>query len=231
MTTFGEISWEDDVPGDRKDNSKDLFLRLLEGSNELRLVTRPYQYLVHKFKKEPQNPKDFGTKVSCSMIHGSCPLCAEGNVAKPRWLLGVIERKNGSYKILDVGYAVFQQIRKLAKNPKWGDPTKYDVDVLVDPHGGATGYYTVQPLSKEALSAADQVTRDNADLEDLKRRVAPPSADVVTKRMEKIRGTAAAPAAPAAPAKPVATRQPAKSDPAPEAVADETDEEFPDYAN
>jgi hypothetical protein len=229
MSTFGEISWEDDVPGDRKENSKDLFLRLTEGSNELRLITRPYQYLVHKYKKDANNPKDFGTKVSCSAIHGSCPLCTQGSQAKPRWLLGVIERKTGTYKILDVGYAVFQQIRKLAKAPKWGDPTKYDIDVLVDPHGGATGYYTCQPLSKEPLSAQDQVLRDNADLEELKRRVSPPTPDAVEKRLEKINsfGMGGQTVKPAArPTNNTVSKAPARV-----AVADDTDDEFPDYAS
>jgi hypothetical protein len=230
MTTFGEISWEDNVPGDNKGNGKDLFLRLTEGSNELRLITRPYQYLVHKYKKEPNNPKDFGTKIPCSAIHGSCPLCTQGNSAKPRWLLGVIDRKTNGYKVLDVGYAVFQQIRKLAKNPKWGDPTKYDVDVLVDPHGGATGYYTVQPLSKEPLSAEDQVTRDNADLEDLKRRVTPPTPDFVTKRIEKLHSGGA----PSGVANAVANRsqmsRPAAAPP-PVAMSDDSDDEFPDYGS
>jgi hypothetical protein len=230
MSTFGEISWEDDVPGDRKENSKDLFLRLTEGSNELRLVTRPYQYLVHKYKKDSGNPKDFGTKVSCSAIHGNCPLCNQGNQAKPRWLLGVIERKTGTYKILDVGYAVFQQIRKLAKNGKWGDPTKYDIDVLVDPHGGATGYYTCQPLSKEPLSAQDQVLRDNVDLEELKRRVSPPTPDAVEKRLEKINsfspgGQTVNTASPNRP-----TGNTNKTPPR-VAVVDDTDDEFPDYAS
>ena len=56
MTTFGEVSWNDDVfggnEGKKNTNSKDLFLRLEEGSNEMRLVTQPFQYLVHKYKKE-----------------------------------------------------------------------------------------------------------------------------------------------------------------------------------
>jgi len=230
MSAFGEISWDDDVPGDRKENSKDLFLRLTEGSNELRLVTRPYQYLVHKYKKDPGNPKDFGTKVSCSALHGSCPLCTQGDKAKPRWLLGVIERKSGAYKILDVGYAVFQQIRKLAKNPKWGDPTKYDLDVLVDPHGGATGYYTVQPLSKEPLTAQDQVIRDNADLEELKRRVTPPTPGDVEKRLEKINSFV--PGGVTTQAKPGPRNvMPTAKAPPRVAVVDDTDDEFPDYGN
>lgn len=191
MTTFGEVSWNDDVfsGGDNKKNtnSKDLFLRLEEGSNEMRLITQPFQYLVHKYKKE--GDPGFGQKVSCSAIHGSCPLCAAGDKAKPRWFLGVISRKTGTYKILDISFAVFSQIRKLARNTqRWGDPTKYDIDIVVDKAGGATGYYSVQPISKEPLSAADQLIKDNADLDDLKRRATPLSAEMVQKRIDKING-------------------------------------------
>lgn len=192
MTTFGEISWNDDVySGEARKNSnnKDLFLRLEEGSNEMRLITQPFQYLVHKVKKDASNPKDFGQKVPCSALHGSCPLCSIGDKAKPRWLLGVISRKTGTYKILDVSFAVFSQIRKLARNTqRWGDPTKYDIDIVVDKNGGATGYYSVQPISKEPLSSADQQIKDNADLDDLKRRTTPLTPDLVQKRLDKIHG-------------------------------------------
>lgn len=192
MTTFGEISWNDDVysgEGRKNTNNKDLFLRLEEGSNEMRLITQPFQYLVHKVKKDQNNPKDFGQKVPCSALHGSCPLCSIGDKAKPRWLLGVISRKTGTYKILDVSFAVFSQIRKLARNTqRWGDPTKYDIDIVVDKNGGATGYYSVQPISKEPLSAADQQIKDNADLDDLKRRTTPLTPDLVQKRLDKIYG-------------------------------------------
>jgi hypothetical protein len=191
-TTFGEVNWNDDVyGGDNKKNTnnKDLFLRLDEGSNEIRLVTQPYQYLVHKIKKDPNNPKDFGQKVSCSAVHKSCPACDSGDKAKPRWLLGVISRKTGTYKILDISFAVYSQIRKYAKNTaRWGDPTKYDIDIVVDKNGGATGYYSVQAISKEPLSAADQVIKDAVDLDDLKRRVTPFTPDQVQKRMNKILG-------------------------------------------
>jgi len=234
MSTFGEVSWSDDVfGGDSKKNvnNKDLFLRLDEGSNEIRLVTAPFQYLVHKVKKDPNNPKDFGQKVSCSAAHGSCPACDSGDKAKPRWLLGVISRKTGTYKILDVSFAVFSQIRKYAKNSaRWGDPTKYDIDIVVDKNGGATGYYSVQALPKEPLSAADQVIKDAADIDDLKRRVTPLTPDQVQKRINKILGLAddAAPAATAT-VKKAAPKAAAKTP----AVSMTDDEElgssFPDY--
>lgn len=193
MNTFGEVSWNDDVfAGENKKqtNSKDLFLRLDEGTNEMRIITQPFQYLVHKYKKEGDS--GFGQKVSCSAIHGSCPLCDLGDKAKPRWLLGVISRKSQSYKILDISFAVFGQIRKYARNTsRWGDPTKYDIDVFVDKNGGATGYYSVQAIPKEPLTAADQNIRDSqVDLDDLKRRVSPPQPADVQKRMDKINGIA-----------------------------------------
>lgn len=194
MSTFGEVSWNDDVYGGsekKQTNAKDLFLRLEEGSNEMRLITQPFQYLVHKYKKD--GDPGFGQKVACSAMHGSCPLCTLGDKAKPRWLLGVISRKTGTYKILDISFAVFSQVRKLARNTqRWGDPTKYDMDVVVDKNGGATGYYSVQPISKEPLSAADQKIKDDVDFDDLKRRVTPPTADIVQKRIDKINGVVSA---------------------------------------
>src|ERR1700676_490471 len=134
-TTFGEVSYNDDSTEHKKyPNSKDLFLRLNEGSNELRLVTAPYQYLVHKYKKE--GDQGYGQKVGCSIMHGSCQLCDAGDKAKPRWFYGVIDRKTGLYKILDVSFAVFSGIRTLARNTqRWGDPTKYDIDITVNKNG------------------------------------------------------------------------------------------------
>jgi len=232
-TTFGEVDWNSDVfPGDNKQkvNAKDLFLRLDEGPNEIRLLTQPHQYLVHKYKKDGDT--GFGQKVQCSAIHGSCPLCAGGDKAKPRWLLGVISRKTNSYKILDISFAVFSQIRKLNKNPKFGDPTKYDINIEVDKNGGATGYYSVQAYSKEPLSAADQVIKDSIDFDDLKRRVTPPTPDKVQGRIDKINGvTTNGATAPSAPAPAAAAKKSTKA--AAPAVSMTDDEElensFPSY--
>jgi hypothetical protein len=234
MSTFGEVSWSDDVfGGDKKNanNNKDLFLRLDEGSNEMRIVTQPFQYLVHKIKKDPNNPKDFGQKVSCSAAHGNCPACESGDKAKPRWLLGVISRKTGTYKILDISFAVFSQIRKYARNTaRWGDPTKYDIDIVVDKNGSPMSYYSVQAISKEPLSAADQMIKDAADIDDLKRRVTPLTPDQVQKRMNKILGLADdAPVATGAAVKKAAPKAAVKTP----AVSMTDDEElgnsFPDY--
>jgi len=229
-TTFGEVSYSDDVfLGDKKNsNTKDLFLRLEEGSNEMRLVTNPFQYLVHKYKKE--GDPGYGQKVGCSQLNGSCPLCDAGDKAKPRWFYGVISRKTGTYKILDISFAVFSQIRKLARNTqRWGDPTKYDIDIVVDKNGGATGYYSVQPISKEPLSATDQQMKDDADLDDLKRRCTPPTVEQVQRRIEKINGQAIVGATTSTVTKTptrIIVKSPAVKAPQ---VSMDDDEEFPAY--
>ena len=232
---FGEVPWDSEsFGGGDKKNSKDTWLRLDAGPNEMRLLTQPFQYLVHKYKKE--NDPGFGQKVYCSMANGSCPLCATGDKPKQRWLLGVLSRKDGTYKILDVSYGVISGIRALVSNKKsWGDPSKYDVCIVVNKSAPPNGYYTVQPLPKEELSAADQLVRDNnVDLEDLKRRVTPPSPEQVQKRIDKIDGVAAPAPTPSATAdqptkKPVVK---AKAPPPPVSMEDDDDSEeenFPNY--
>lgn len=226
-TTFGEVSWEDDVFGaSDKKPQKDLWLRLDDGSNEVRLVTQPFQYLCHKYKKE--GAPGFGTKINCSAVHGSCPLCEMGDKAKARWLLGVISRKTNTYKILDVSYTVFTAIRKLAKTPRWGNPQLFDLDIIVDRNAGSTGYYTVQPIPKEPLSAADQVIKDSIDLEDLKRRVTPPKPDQVQQRLDKINSDDGGQIAPKSNVKAAAKTQP-KGKVQPVAIEEDEDDTFPAY--
>jgi hypothetical protein len=186
---YGEVDWSDDsldFGADRNSLNKDLFMRLSDGDNELRLITSPFQYLVHKYKKDPNNPKDYGKKIMCSSPEGRCPLCELGDKQKQRWFFGVIDRKTNTTKILDVGPGVMQHLKKLARNPKFGDPTKYDINIVVDEKGGPANYYTVQAYPKEPLSAEDQQKRDMFNVDDLKRRVTPPSYEKVKEMLDKI---------------------------------------------
>lgn len=189
-TLFGEVSWDQQFGGKKGENNKDLWLTLDSGDNEVRLVTAPYQYLMHKVKPANAGPKDFGKKVNCSgpANEGECPICATGDKAKRRWLLGVISRKTGTYKVLDISWGVFSAIQSLAKNARWGDPKNYDINIHVDKNAAPNDYYRVQPIPKEPLSVEDQTLRDNADINFLKERVTPPSPAQVQERFDKILG-------------------------------------------
>jgi len=224
--TFGEVAWgsESDNAG-KKTNTKDLFLRLVPGDNEVRVVTQAYQYNMHKYKAE--GDKGFGRKVVCSATKDNpeCPLCLAGDKAKRKWYVGVIDRKTNSYKIMDISYTVWSQIGGLVNNKRWGDIRAYDINILVKPEAGATGYYTVQPLGKEPLSAEDQSIIDkDVDLEYLKKLTTPPTTKMVEEKIQKIHESIGAAAAAQIPAK--TAKPPVKGKPVP--VADDS-EEFEDY--
>lgn len=229
MQKYGEVSWgevQTDIMPSRE-NNKDTFLRLEKGANIVRIVTAPNQYSVHRYKKE--SDPGFGQRVMCAGKGPgfSCPLCDLGDKAKRRWLLGAIDRKTQTYKILDVGIAVLKAIQELTRDDEWGEPIKYDINIQVDPNGGATNYYHVTPKLPKPLSANDVQIRDTIDLEDLRRRCVPPTPERVQERLDKIlNGTPATPARPAATA--VANTRKASPAPVVSNGASSDDEEDPD---
>lgn len=183
----GAVDWNDNTNfggKEKKESNKELFLRLKDGPNVIRLVTRPYQYLTHKGIKKEGEP-GFGRKVPCSQAHGSCPLCEMEAQASPRFYLGVIDRAENRYKILDVSWSTLQDIKGFANDPIWGDPTKYDINIHKDPHH-PTKYYTVKANPHTPLSPADQKIRDDADLSELDYKSTPLSIEVVQKIVDKV---------------------------------------------
>lgn len=233
MQKYGEVSWGD-VPSENVPTreNRDSFLRLEKGPNVLRIITSPFQYTVHRYKKE--GDPGFGQRVMCSMANGGCALCALGDKPKRRWLLGVIDRKTKSFKILDIGISVFKAIQGLTRDDEWGEPVKYDVDIKVDPNGGATNYYNVMPKIPKPLSADDIQIKDMVDAEELKRRCLPPTPDKVQERLDKIlNGTPARPASASAPAPRAAAPAPAPVATASVDMSSEEDEDlsFPKYGS
>jgi hypothetical protein len=131
--------------------------------------------------------RKYGYRINCSRTETtSCPVCDKGDKAKRRWLVGVIDRKTNTYKVLDISYSVFKSIKTLALQEDWGDPSRYDIDIVVDPNGGATGYYTVVPKPPTALSASDLEIRNQNGVEDLEKRTKAPPTGWVADRLEKI---------------------------------------------
>lgn len=188
LTTYDDYEFKKPNTGN-KSGGGDEWMRLKEGPNELRLVTDPYVYMVHKYKEE--GDRGFGDKVNCSIYHGSCPLCEHEDekikVAKPRWFVGVIDRKDQRYKVLDMSPGVFQDLQKYSRKERWGDPTGYEIDIQVDKTGGPSGYYTVMPLGKDPLSEADIEIKQGIDLESFVRRCTPPTPEKVLERIQRIR--------------------------------------------
>lgn len=190
--TFGQTSWDIDTGTSFKKNeksSKDLYLRLDDGNNVIRILTKPFEYMVHKsFKPNAKDP-GWGNRVMSSIFHGRDPLMEAPWNLKPsrRWLVYCIDRKTQSLKLLDLSKSVFDSIKELVRDDSWGDVINYDLNIKVNKSvQGAVGYYTVIPKSKTPLTASDLELKQNIDFEDLKRRCTPPLPEEVAKRVAAI---------------------------------------------
>lgn len=202
LQNWGDVDLSHPAPQQGKKESK--FLRLDDNDNRVRLLTKPSQYWQHKFK--PPGDKGYGYRVLCSKaggtVSGECPLCdivakerkdkvddKNQTVTKvqKRWLVGVIDRKSASYKILDISKTVFQAIQDLFNDTDWGDPIQYDINIKVNRKGGPTGYYGVTPKNAKPLSEADLELKDTEmDQDDLVQRCQPLTPDQVRERMERV---------------------------------------------
>lgn len=196
---FGQQNW-DDVNVDQTGGggggfTKDKYLRLDNGTNEIRFVSRPHQYLVHNYKEEGDS--GFGKKILCSSFHKSCPLCALKDRPKRRWLAAVIDRKTSTVQILDMSVSVFKAVQDLSREEDYGNPERYDINIKVNKQGGATGYYNVIPKPPKPMSANDLELKSQVDLERLLFKCTPPTPEKVAELLEKYhteKGGASAPA-------------------------------------
>jgi hypothetical protein len=186
MENFGLTDWDDvEIKTGNRTQTKAEYMRLKEGDNVIRLLTKPHEFKVHSYKAHPDDP-GFGKRILSSIYHGSDPLIDAGSKPKRRWLLGIIDRSTQSYKLLDISVTVFKAIQGLVRDEDWGEPTQYDINIKVDKNGGATGYYSVIPKSKKPLSAADIEIKEKIDLEDIKRRCTPPTPEKVLELMNDV---------------------------------------------
>ena len=195
---YGIVNWDEPKFGKQQqysNDSKNDFLYLKNGDNYVRLVTPPFQFSQWRFKPleiPPEGRNKYGERVNSSLFHGKAPLQEEPwtkNEWHPkwpsrRWLCGVIDRATGAYKVLDIGTTVFEQIQYL--NNKRGDVMGYDLCITKDSNKPAASMYKVIDERPTPLSAADLEIKANVDMEELKKRVTPPTYDEVKSRVAKI---------------------------------------------
>jgi hypothetical protein len=237
MAKFGEIEWDENNSFDKKKtDTKDMWMRLEDGPNRIRVVTKAHQYIVHKGVKKASdlNPKSLGQKIDCSNpdTKGTCPACDLGLKAGQRWYLGVIDLKHNVYKILDISWQVYSAIKGLAQQTDvWGDPTKYDIIITVNKNGSP--YYTVSPVPHKPLSPDAQNAKDKADFTELKRKATPPTPEQVAKRLARVLEGEAPfipPAKEKADKKTAAPASKSTKATTPDVVVNEQDEDiFPEY--
>ena len=125
------------------------YMNLDEGSNRVRVITSPYQFYSHW----AVDSAGVNRKVRCAL--DGCPLCQAGEKAVARWVFGVINYKNNKPAIIEIGPQIYKQIHAFSKNPRWGDPRKFVIDIIRQPKGSQP-LYCVTPEPKENLTEAEK---------------------------------------------------------------------------
>lgn len=142
---YGELeSWDDGDVSTPND-----FTNLKEGSNQVRVFTKPYQFIVHWVK----DASGVNRKIKCAV--NNCPLCKKGEKTQYRWYVGVIDRSADQAKILEFSSQVYKGIKDYVSDPDWGDTKQYDINIKRGPKG-AQPLYTVVGKPKKPLTGDEK---------------------------------------------------------------------------
>ena len=153
-----EIDWSDDSGSGS--NLQNDYMKLAEGSNKVRVLTNPTQFYVH-FVVDTTGAK---RRVNCALE--GCPVCKRGRddeKAQSKYLIKVLDRRDGAVKLLEIGQQVRKGIKELATDDDWGKPVSaYDINIKRAAKG-TNPLYTVLGISKTPLSPKDVALVDEFD--------------------------------------------------------------------
>ena len=171
---YGETNW-----GDTKTSGGNDFINLVEGKNRFRIITKPYQFIVHWTK----DPSGANRKLRCATK--DCAVCRDLDVkAQYRWYVGVIARgAEEKCGILEISSQVMTAVKSYATGEDWGDPTGYDIVVKRAPKG-TNPLYTVEPIPHKKLTKDEQkMIADFNENVDLEKMVTPPTPEALIEKL------------------------------------------------
>jgi hypothetical protein len=129
-------------------------MTLPTGESKVRLLMDKPWFLHEHWVDVPGETGQQSRKIVCSGDE-SCLACKRGISAAKRNYVPVIDRADGKIKILEGGVMIFGAIKKLRKDPDYGDPTKYDLKITREGTGMTTKYGIVPSPNKSDLTKAE----------------------------------------------------------------------------
>ena len=144
---FGEVDWNSGDTGAPKND----YMRLEEGENVVRVMGNPTQFYIHWLTTQDGSKKKIVSPIDSMALVGR--LEDAGFKRQTRWIVKVLDRNDDSFKVLEVGSQIYNGIRSLFNNPKWGKVTDYDISIMRGPKGSQP-LYSVQPNPKEKIDPA-----------------------------------------------------------------------------
>lgn len=146
---FGEVDWNSGDAG--SGGSKAQFMKLEQGVSTVRILGNPHQFYIHWLVLPDGSKRKINSPIAEPQLLKQLEDMDFGR--KPRWLLKVLDRSDNTFKLLEIGSQIYNGIRSLYNNPKWGKVTQYDIDILKG-KPGTNPLYSVQPNPKEELPAS-----------------------------------------------------------------------------
>lgn len=128
------------------------YMKFDTGENKFRAISKPIIGWVVWEEDEDGERKPIRSDINSEP---DAPSDDPKDKPKKFMALVVIDRSDDEVKILEITQqSVIKAVQGLAKNPDWGKPFAYDINVTKKGEGKKTRY-TVQPSPKKALSKDD----------------------------------------------------------------------------
>jgi hypothetical protein len=143
---FGEVDWNAADSGGTKSN----FMRMEEGENLVRVMGNPVQFYIHWVVTPDGSRRKVNSPIDSPELIRR--LEDSGFKRQARWLVKVLDRTDDEFRVLEVGPQIYNGIKSLYNNSRWGKVTQYDLSINKGPKG-TQPLYGVTPNPKEALSA------------------------------------------------------------------------------
>lgn len=141
---MAEMNWNDMKTGGSGEGTP--FLKLQPGPNQMRIVGLPFETEVHWEAAVDGSKK----RIVCPGI--GCPICKAGHVPQKKFQVLAIDRADKKLKILEGGVSIFKQVKELAMDPDYGDPSKYDIKIKKEGQGRETKYSLLASPNKGPLT-------------------------------------------------------------------------------
>ena len=126
---FGEVDWNSADSGTTKSN----FMRLEEGENTVRVMGNPVQFYIHWVVAPDGSRRKINSPVDSPELVRR--LEDAGFKRQARWLVKVLDRSDDEFRVLEVGPQIYNGIKSLYNNSRWGKVTQYDLTINKGPKG------------------------------------------------------------------------------------------------
>lgn len=147
--TFGTVDWNEEIGGGN--SKKTDFMRLESNSkNRIRVMANPYQYYSHWLELPNGKRQKINSPVSDPALVKK--LEDAGFKRTKKWLVKVLDRSDGSFKLLEIGPQIYAGIKALVNDPDWGSVTSYDLSIDRG-NAGDSPLYRVSPKPKSPIDA------------------------------------------------------------------------------